>query len=454
MVLREQYRVERSYAGLILGKKGKGVQPLKELPGVYNVYLDRKAHGCMLRVSGENKASCDAVYHEVQRRINNYLSNTQTNRYMIDVEDKLLDTGILIPASSSKDCIVQLGEGKKGYNEFIVDRFIRGTPLNLYAEDNCNHTCNNVWKFAELQNQNIAKSFHEALSRRSPTGELHFHVSVGKLMFALPVGSNERYINREALTGTSVKDYLKEKNLTTFFNPNLCAQYIERVNKQLALLDFEYIDKADEEEECRGVTINMDVTEGISEWTNCSVELGRNMSTPVLVDDKGVEKPLTKMTKKRIHLRNLTTLSEKSFDIAASLASYIEEETVLCENERVAYQTCWEHDTDFEDVIPMHGGNISCVKKVLEAYTWYKDISIPPEGDDGDHNAEYVGGINNCRLTVRMKKLCKRSKKFGQRDNCVELSMYFDHDRSQTTGEQIVQEMMQLRNWAGLIMDE
>ena len=146
------------------------------------------------------------------------------------------------------------------------------------------------------------------------------------------------------------------------------------------------------------------------------------------------------MTKKRVRLRNLTTLSDRSVDIAASLTTYQEEERALTETERIAYQMFWEEDAD--DIMPLYGASITCIKQVQEAYTWVKEVPV------GFYDE---GGV--CGLMVRMKKVRKRSKKFGTRDDCVELNLFFDYDRTNVSGEGLAAEMIELRKWIGSILE-
>ena len=83
---------------------------------------------------------CDAVYHEVMRRINSYAAFSQISRFLIDVEDKSLDTAVLVPCTNkSTDSFVVVGSGKKDHEEYIISSFIRETPcsaLNFQINEN------------------------------------------------------------------------------------------------------------------------------------------------------------------------------------------------------------------------------------------------------------------------------------------------------------------------------
>ena len=85
--------------------------------------------------------------------------------------------------------------------------------------------------------------------------------------------------------------------------------------------------------------------------------------------------------------------------------------------------------------------SVSCLKQVQESYTWVKEIPF-------SH-----GDSDTAELTVRMKKLKKKSRKFGLRDNCVELNMFFSHDRSNVKGEELTTEMIELKKWMECIVE-
>ena len=203
MVFRASYKIDRSFAGLVLGKKGKGMNPLKEMPGVHNVFLDRKPSYCTLRVAAVRQEYCDAVYQEVIRRINSFLSSSQSSHFLIDVEDRSLDTAILAPCQNIEIDSVVIGKGNKEYEEYIVSSFVRGSPCNGF-DLNVNENAAHGASFMEFNYNNIAASFQNALDVHkgsSSKNRLYFHASVGKMTFTAPTGSNERYLDRNALTG-------------------------------------------------------------------------------------------------------------------------------------------------------------------------------------------------------------------------------------------------------------
>ena len=203
MVFRASYKIERSFAGLVLGKKGTGLNPLKEMCGVHNVFLDRKASICTLRVTGVRQEYCDAVYQEVMRRINNFVATSQTGRFLVDVEDKSLDTAVLIPCKDQKMDSVVVGEGNKEHEEYVVSSFIRGAPCNGF-DISINDNATSGSSFMELNNNNIVASLQNALDlykATSSNSRLYFHASVGKLTFTVPSGNKKRYLDRNELTG-------------------------------------------------------------------------------------------------------------------------------------------------------------------------------------------------------------------------------------------------------------
>ena len=135
-------------------------------------------------------------------------------------------------------------------------------------------------------------------------------------------------------------------------------------------------------------------------------------------------------------------------DVGASLTSYEEKESELTEAECKAFQLCWEDWEDVDELIPRvvddkmeKRVSVSCVKQVEESYTWVKEIPFSNSGND------------TTQLTVRMKKLMKKSRKFGLRDNCIELNLFFSHDRRNVSGEELAAEMMELRRWIECIFE-
>lgn len=436
MVFRASYNVERSLAGLVLGKKGKGLQPLKEMPGVHSIFFDRKSSVCTLRVTGVRQEYCDAVYQEVMRRINNYLASSQTSRFLIDVEDKSLDTAVLVPCEDHKINSVVLGEGDKEYEEYRVSTFIRGSPCNGF-DFSINETSSHGSSFMEFNHSNIVASFRDALDvyeATSPNHRLYFHASLGKLTFTVPRGNKERYLDRNELTGSKGREYLTGKSISTFFNPNIGSHYLALINKKLALFDFTYV----ENDHSGNVVVNLD--ERKPGWTNCSIELSKHENENT--KSKNDRPKLSKIVKHRKRLRTLTTMCAKEMDVGVSLTSYDEKKTELSEGECKAFQLCWDNWEDIDELLPgvvddkMESKvSVTCLKQVTESYTWVKEAPFSHGGED------------TAELTVRIKKLKKKSRKFGLRDNCLELNLFFPHDRSNVSAEGLAAEMLELRKW-------
>ena len=440
--IRASYKIDRSYAGLILGKKGRGLDALREIGGVHGLFLDRRQTTCTLRVSGARRECCDAVYHEVMRRINNFIASSQTNRFLIDAEDRSLDTCILEkcgnPGNSQS---VVVGHGKKTYDEYVVTSIIRGTPCNGPGDvDEVNDVSTDKSGFMELNAHNVVNSMQGALDDRAVRGigddKLHFHVSVGKLTFTAPTYSRERYLERNQLTSSSGRDYLTRKSMGTFFNPNIGTRYVADVCTKMSLLDFTLM-----EDDAEGdVSINLD--DGGKGWTNVSIELGKTNTT-------SKRRPV-KIVKNRRRMRSMSTLSANKVDISACLTSYREQESEMTVGESRALQMCWDDWEAVSQFIPLGGKDsnentnslsVSCVKQVLDTYTWEKEI--PFENCEGDSTI----------LTVRMKKLRKKSQKFGVRDNCVEMNLYLALDRANCSGEDLMAEMMELKKWVQCILE-
>ena len=67
----ENYDFDMDHAGIIIGKKGSGINYLQEIPGVISINLDTESSPktCFVNVQATDNSICELVYAEIQRRI-------------------------------------------------------------------------------------------------------------------------------------------------------------------------------------------------------------------------------------------------------------------------------------------------------------------------------------------------------------------------------------------------
>ena len=136
MVVRETYKIEPNHAGLVIGKQGQGIRELKEMAGVRKIYFDTKSssRSYTLQVTGVNTSACQAVYYVVQQRIEAYMTMApEVGRTFIDVNDRSLDTIVLVPFGCERNESVILGERRNTSNKkYTISSFTHGNLRDTF----------------------------------------------------------------------------------------------------------------------------------------------------------------------------------------------------------------------------------------------------------------------------------------------------------------------------------
>ena len=252
MVVRETYKIDPNHAGLVIGKQGQGIRELKEMAGVRNIYLDTKSssRSYTLQVTGVNTSACQAVFHVVQQRIEAYMMKVpEVARTFIDVNDRSLDTIVLVPFGSERNESVIVGDRSSTSNKkYIISSFTHGSlsdTFDVSIQDNPKVKP----IFMEFMEKNISMSFQEALDNHTATANemLKFHISPGKIIFIGSMQGNTYQLLRSKVTGANGAEYMKKQRIKTFFSPNLHSKYIKLINKRLVDLEFENLNEGSPE---------------------------------------------------------------------------------------------------------------------------------------------------------------------------------------------------------------
>ena len=264
------YSIDPEHTGIVLGKKGSTLSELKKMPGVISIFIDTKTSSevHILTIRGDDEMVCEAVYAEVQKRVDFCVSAfPKVVKMFIDEEDRSCDT-INLRLFGCDESVVH---GDKNSRYLVISSFKKSSLADALENMNLKSnpgTSKSEPDYMELEEEDISKAFQEGLNnhKSSSEGVLDFHVSPGKVLFKGDPVSN---LSRSKLTGKDSKTYFKQKGLRPFFTPNVNQNYIDILNKQLHKLNFENLNQDCAE---KFTTVHLSVLKG-TELTHFSVIL-------------------------------------------------------------------------------------------------------------------------------------------------------------------------------------
>lgn len=75
----KNYDFDIDHAGIIIGKKGSGINSLKEIPGVVSINLDTESSTktCFLEVQATDDSVCETVFLKIQRKISRAIDQSR-----------------------------------------------------------------------------------------------------------------------------------------------------------------------------------------------------------------------------------------------------------------------------------------------------------------------------------------------------------------------------------------
>ena len=256
------YQVERKFAGLVIGTKGAGIRELEKIAGVVNVRFDSRREGetCPLTVKATSEDVCDAVYNEVQERIDSTkhkkgifskAPKPPVTRVYIEIEEnmkiclkpksdvqnsKIITRDATVKRYGNKEIFLFSGYEVQGIEEGLdrlritSDHAVKLDWMQMSMED-LKGTLNAAFK---KMNEEERKTFD-------------FNVSPGKFTF---VSNNERgrkYIIPDK-NGNVGKESFKAKNIAPMYSNALKRNIYPEVTRNLQLLGFSNLNEGSPEQ--------------------------------------------------------------------------------------------------------------------------------------------------------------------------------------------------------------
>ena len=261
-----KHEIDPKYCGLVIGKRGSNLSEIRKMLGVMKIQFDTKSSSKVhtLQVSGVDKAACEAVIMEVEKKIAMSLSVVpEVVRIFVDVEDRSLDTiSLRLFGRQDDESVVTREKLLPTQERYIISSFETATLSDSLKNMKI------IPDYSELTRENIVLAFKEALkNHKGSSGEMFdFYVSLGKFIFT---GTRASKLSRSKVTGIDGNSYLRENGLGTFFTPNLNPKCIGIVNQKLSQFQFEIVNRDCPETYTR---VHLDVIDG-SKITSFSATL-------------------------------------------------------------------------------------------------------------------------------------------------------------------------------------
>ena len=247
---KKTYHIDPSDAGLVIGSKGAGINSLKKIPHVHNVFLDTKSYlpSYKLIVSATSIDVCDSVFCEVKKRINEVEKRNQKGGYSEKIyfdEGKPYLTSIAIkPILSNNNVVYRILQSL-----YKIDRFESCDLSDAMGGLQISHNDSNRKEtFCDFSKNDFVTSIEQVIQQNQ--GEnmpFRFTASPGKLAFQ---SMDETYNQPRLLLCERLKkggrQYLKDINITTRFSPNLNPNLMKKLTKNLSENGFKLLNEEGE----------------------------------------------------------------------------------------------------------------------------------------------------------------------------------------------------------------
>ena len=218
----ENYEFDKDHAGIIIGKKGSGINSLKEIPGVISINLDTKSSPktCFLKVQATDHSVCELVCSKIQRRISRAVDQSHRAIFSeIFIETKENENEIQVKIYDQQSNMPILFEKDNVNAVYMFHCFSNASLESSFS--NSNMVPKTEISYKNFSRDAVKKAFEGSLSSIdfSKVTKLEFNVSPGKIVFIGAGGSNLKKIYL-AKTGCAKVDGLKPVYVT-FLNPSL-----------------------------------------------------------------------------------------------------------------------------------------------------------------------------------------------------------------------------------------
>ena len=218
----ENYDFDMDHAGIIIGKKGSGINYLQEIPGVISINLDTESSPktCFVKVQATDNSICELVYAEIQRRISRAVDQSRRAIFSeIFIETKENENEIQVKIYDQQNNMPILFENDHVDSVYMFHCFSNASLESSFAHSN--FVQKTEFSYKNFSRDAVKKAFEGCLSSIDvSTGtKLEFNVSPGKIVFIGTGGSNLKNIYLPK-TGCAKVDGLKPVYVT-FLNPSL-----------------------------------------------------------------------------------------------------------------------------------------------------------------------------------------------------------------------------------------
>ena len=218
----KNYNFDIDHAGIIIGKKGSGINSLREIPGVVSINLDTESSSktCFLEVQATDVSVCEKVFSKIQRKISRTIDQSRRAIFSeIFIETKENENEIQVKTYDQQSNMPILFEKDNVNSVYMFHCFsnARLEPSSPYSYI----TSKTEISYKNFSRDAVKKAFENSLSSIdfSTVANLEFNVSPGKTVFIGTGGSNLKKIYLPK-TGCAKVDGLKPVYVT-FLNPSL-----------------------------------------------------------------------------------------------------------------------------------------------------------------------------------------------------------------------------------------
>ena len=244
---RNEFPIDPSKAGLVIGKQGSYINSLKEIEGVKEIKFDTKS-SYTFQVTGTPRA-CKEVYDAVHKitketKKQKKVASQQPPEIaltLIDVSDKTLNLINLVAFEESRNQhVLPMTSSNSNKENYIVSSFSQGGVADALQDMKVKDAGQAAPHSIEFLQCELIEFLQCKLKNYQgiPAENMSFNVSPGKILFTGPRDGGSFKLLRNEITSSNGVKYIKKKKLNEYFVPNLHPRYINLVNLRLEELRF------------------------------------------------------------------------------------------------------------------------------------------------------------------------------------------------------------------------